>query len=50
MAEHRLPPTGLLMFLTAAYFLAVTVALMLSPLLVDLAAEFRTSVGVPRWV
>lgn len=46
MAEHRLPPTGLLVFLTAAYFLAVTVALMLSPLLVDLAAEFRTSVGV----
>jgi predicted MFS family arabinose efflux permease len=46
MVGRRLPPTGLLIFLTAAYFLAVTVALMLSPLLVDLAAEFRTSVAL----
>jgi DHA1 family multidrug resistance protein-like MFS transporter len=36
----------LLVFLAAAIFLAMTVALMLGPLLVELANEFRTSVAV----
>jgi predicted MFS family arabinose efflux permease len=46
MISHRLPPTLLLIFLTAGYFLAITVALMMAPLLVDLAKEFRTSVAM----
>ncbi len=46
MVERRLPPNILLIFLSAAVFLAFTVALMLSPLLVDLAKEFHTSVAV----
>ena len=46
MVERRLPPNILLIFLSAAVFLAFTVAMMLSPLLVDLAKEFHTSVAV----
>jgi predicted MFS family arabinose efflux permease len=46
MVERRMPPNILLIFLSAAVFLAFTVALMLSPLLVDLAKEFRTSVAM----
>jgi predicted MFS family arabinose efflux permease len=46
MVERRIPPNILLIFLSAAVFLAFTVALMLSPLLVDLAKEFRTSVAM----
>src|SRR6266849_9955012 len=46
MVQHRLSPTVLLAFLAAAVFLAATVALMLGPLLMELAHEFHTSVAV----
>jgi predicted MFS family arabinose efflux permease len=45
MAKHQLPPNVLLIFLTATVFLTFTVIVMLGPLLVDLAKEFRTSVA-----
>ena len=46
MAEQRVPRTLVLSLLFAVNFMGVTVALMLGPLLVDLAEEFRTSVAV----
>jgi predicted MFS family arabinose efflux permease len=46
MIERRLSPSILLIFLSAAVFLAFTVGLMLAPLLVELAEEFRISVGM----
>jgi predicted MFS family arabinose efflux permease len=45
MAKHQLPPNVLLIFITATVFLTFTVIVMLGPLLVDLAKEFRTSVA-----
>jgi DHA1 family chloramphenicol resistance protein-like MFS transporter len=46
MVEHRSSPILLLVLLSAAVFLVRTVWLMLGPLLVELAAEFHTSVAV----
>jgi MFS transporter, DHA1 family, inner membrane transport protein len=46
MTPSSLPSTVLLGFLTAAIFLAMTVWLMLGPLLVELATVFHTSVAV----
>jgi MFS transporter, DHA1 family, inner membrane transport protein len=46
MATSAVPPAVLLVFLAAATFLAMTVWLMLGPLLVELAAVFHTSVAV----
>src|SRR4029453_1547295 len=46
MAQSSLPSAALLLFLAAAIFLAMTVWLMLGPLLVELATVFRTSVAV----
>src|SRR5262245_43149680 len=46
MVEHRSSPILLLALLSAAVFLVRTVWLMLGPLLVELAAEFQTSVAV----
>jgi predicted MFS family arabinose efflux permease len=46
MAKHQLSPIALLILLLVAVFLAFTVNVMLGPLLVDLAKEFRTSVAV----
>jgi len=46
MAKHQLSPNALLIVLSAAVFLTFTVIVMLGPLLVDLAKEFRTSVAV----
>ena len=46
MSEQRAPPTLVLSLLFAAIFLTMTVYLMLAPLLVELAAEFHTSVAV----
>src|SRR5262245_29637098 len=46
MTPSSLPSTVLLVFLTAATFLAMTVWLMLGPLLVELATVFHTSVAV----
>src|SRR5215471_16245234 len=46
MVQHRLSPTVLLVFLAAALFLVSTVALMLGPLLIELAQEFHTSVAM----
>ena len=46
MARPRLPPSALVIFLAIAMFLTFIVIVMLGPLLVDLAKEFRTSVAV----
>lgn len=46
MREPHSSPLRLLVLLSAAVFLVRTVWLMLGPLLVDLAAEFQTSVAV----
>lgn len=46
MAQHAFPASVFLVFLAAAIFLAMTVWLMLGPLLVELAAAFHTSVAV----
>jgi predicted MFS family arabinose efflux permease len=46
VVQHLLSPTVLLVFLAAAVFLAATVALMLGPLLMELAHEFHTSVAM----
>lgn len=46
MVEHRSSPMLLLALLSAAVFLVRTVWLMFGPLLVELAAEFQTSVAV----
>ena len=46
MVDHRSSPILLLVILAPAGFLVRTVWLMLGPLLVDLAAEFQTSVAV----
>src|SRR5262245_39410230 len=46
MTPSSLPSTVLLVFLTAAIFLSMTVWLMLGPLLVELATVFHTSVAV----
>ena len=46
MTQSSLPSAVLLVFLTAAVFLAMTVWLMLGPLLVELAVVFHTSVTV----
>jgi predicted MFS family arabinose efflux permease len=46
MATSALPSAVLLVFLAAANFLAMTVWLMLGPLLVELASVFHTSVAV----
>jgi predicted MFS family arabinose efflux permease len=46
MRQSSLPSVVLLVFLAAAIFLAMTVWLMLGPLLVELATVFRTSVAV----
>ena len=46
MATSALPSAVLLVFLAAATFLAMTVWLMLGPLLVELATVFHTSVAV----
>ena len=46
MTEYALRPSVLLVFLAAAVFLAMTVWLMLGPLLVELATVFHTSVAV----
>jgi predicted MFS family arabinose efflux permease len=46
MVEHRSSPILLLLLLAPAGFLVRTVWLMLGPLLVELAAEFQTSVAV----
>lgn len=45
MAKHQLSPNVLLIFLSATVFLTFTVIVMLGPLLVELAMEFRTSVA-----
>jgi predicted MFS family arabinose efflux permease len=45
MTKHQLSPNALLIFLSATVFLTFTVIVMLGPLLVDLAKEFRTSVA-----
>jgi MFS transporter, DHA1 family, inner membrane transport protein len=46
MTPSSLPSAVLLVFLTAAIFLAMTVWLMLGPLLVELATVFHTSLAV----
>ncbi|PKB83889.1 MAG: hypothetical protein BZY88_01265 [SAR202 cluster bacterium Io17-Chloro-G9] len=46
MTEQRAQPVLVLSLLFAATFLIFTVYLMLAPMLVELAAEFRTSVAV----
>ncbi len=46
MTEQRAPPTLVLSLLFAAIFLTMTAYLMLAPLLVELAAEFHTSVAI----
>ncbi|UCG63834.1 MAG: MFS transporter [Deltaproteobacteria bacterium] len=46
MAKRQLSPNLLLILLSVAVFLIFTVIVMLGPLLVDLAKEFRTSVAV----
>jgi predicted MFS family arabinose efflux permease len=46
VAIRRASPNLVLVLLFAAVFLAITVAIMLGPLLVELAAEFDTSVAV----
>jgi predicted MFS family arabinose efflux permease len=46
MVQHRLSPIVVLVFLATAVFLVSTVALMLGPLLIELAHEFHTSVAV----
>jgi len=46
VTQYALRPSVLLLFLAAANFLAMTVWLMLGPLLVELAAVFHTSVAV----
>ena len=51
MTEQRAAPTLILSLLFVAIFLTMTVYLMLAPLLVELAAEFHTSVAVAgQWV
>lgn len=46
MTERRAPPALILSLLFAAIFLTMSVYLMLAPLLVELAAEFHTSVAI----
>jgi predicted MFS family arabinose efflux permease len=46
MAKHQTSPSLLLMLLSVGVFLNFTVLVMLGPLLVDLAKEFRTSVAL----
>ena len=46
MTERRAPPNLVLSLLFAATFLTMTAYLMLAPLLVELAAEFHTSVAI----
>lgn len=46
MTGHRLPPVLILSLLFVAIFLAFTTSFMLAPLLVELAAEFHTSVAI----
>jgi predicted MFS family arabinose efflux permease len=46
VTQYALRPSVLLVFLAAANFLAMTVWLMLGPLLVELAAVFHTSVAI----
>ena len=46
MARPQLTPNALLLFLAVAIFMTFIVIVMLGPLLVDLAKEFRTSVAV----
>ena len=46
MTEQRAPTALVLGLLSVAFFLAFTTAQMLAPLLVELAAEFDTSVAI----
>jgi predicted MFS family arabinose efflux permease len=46
VTQYAIRPSVLLVFLAAANFLAMTVWLMLGPLLVELAAVFHTSVAI----